>query len=431
MKHKDKLILKNLTPIQKKYYNDTHRFSITSAGRRSRKTIISMAKLENRALDRSLIEKNCRYFHAAPVWGQAKKIFWDLLKKNTKMFWVKNPYETDLIVFLINGIEIHVTGLDKPSRIEGQPWHGGHITEMPNTKPKIWGEHIRPLFSDTNGFCFLDGVPEGKGDDYYDMVLHACGGAIPQTMPNGVGAYGENPQDPEWAFFTWLSADVLTEAEIISAKIGVDERTFRQEWEGSFESMEGRAYYNFSKENLKLCKYKEGQTVHIGMDFNVNPMTAVFGHIESDEYHQFGEAYLKNSNTFEMARHIAELFPIDKVTIYPDSTGNARESNAWKTDLQILRDYGYYIRAKSTNPYVRDRINAVNSLICSMGGKRRYFANPETCPKTINDLNRVERLPDGRENKKQEEQGLVHISSALGYLINFNFPVLKQEISTK
>jgi hypothetical protein len=66
-----------------------------------------------------------------------------------------------------------------------------------------------------------------------------------------------------------------------------------------------------------------------------------------------------------------------------------------------------------------------------MGGKRRYFANPETCPKTINDLNRVERLPDGRENKKQEEQGLVHISSALGYLINFNFPVLKQEISTK
>jgi len=426
----DKLILKNLTPIQKKYYNDTHRFSVTSAGRRSRKTLISMAKLENRALEDYLkYNDNRRYFHAAPTRQQAKDIFWEKLKKNTKIFWTRQPSETELTVFLLNKIEIHVVGLDKPERIEGREWHGGHITEFGNIKSGAWEENIRPLFADTNGFCYIDGVPEGR-NHYYDRALYAAGGVIPKTVPKQ-GGYAENPTDSEWAFYTWFSSDVLTESEIISAKNDLDERTFRQEYEGSFESIEGRAYYNFSKENLKMCKYNENETVHIGMDFNVNPMTAVFGHIFSDEYHQFGEAYLKNSNTFEMARHITELFPINKVIIYPDSTGRAMESNATESDLQILKNKGFYICANSTNPYVKDRINAVNSLICSMDGKRRYFVNPKTCPKTINDLNKVERLPDGRENKKQEQQGLVHISSALGYLVSYNFPFVKPRITTK
>jgi len=429
MSFEDKLILKGLTPIQIRYYNDTHRFSVTSAGRRSRKTIISMAKLENKALEDSVLNKGRRYFHGAPTRAQAKAIFWDKLKKNTKPFWIRKPSETELIVFLINGIEIHVVGLDKPERVEGQEWYGAHITEFGNIKAGAWEKNIRPLFSDTHGFCYIDGVPEGH-NHYYDRALYAAGGVIPKAVPMH-GGYAENHTDSDWAFYTWYSADVLTPEELKAVKNELDERTFRQEYEGSFESVEGKAYYNFSKENLKFCKYQKGKTVHVGMDFNVNPMTAVFGHIISDEYHQFGEAYLRNSNTFEMARHLEERFPVDEVIIYPDSTGNAMESNASKSDLQILRDKGFLVRANAANPYVKDRINAVNSLICSMEGKRRYFVNPETCPKTINDLNRVERLPDGRENKKQEEEGLVHISSALGYLIAYKFPFKKEKISVK
>jgi len=212
----------------------------------------------------------------------------------------------------------------------------------------------------------------------------------------------------------------------------MDERTFRQEYLGSFESYEGLAYYSFGKDNLKDCQYvpevKEGHRkqkniIHIGMDFNVNPMTATFNHIYSNDIHQFGEAYLINSNTFEMRDHIKEKFPIEQCIIYPDSTGRAMESNASESDLAILKKAGFQVKARPSNPYVKDRVAAMNSKIRSDDGKCHYFVNAKDCPKTIEDMNKVETTSDGRLNKKQEEQGLKHITDAQGYLIHYLFPV--------
>ena len=417
--------LHSLTPIQIKYYKDNHRFAITSAGRRSRKTLISMRKLFIRALLESNIEHGRRYFHGAPTRSQAKQIFWKRLKIETKPFWIKAPSESELIVFLIRGIEIHVVGLDKPERVEGTPWHGGHITEMGNTKAGIWGEHIRPLFSDTNGWCMIDGVPEGE-NHYYDLALYAAGGAIPETE-SYIGAFAEFE---EWAFFSWFSADVLTEAEIKAAKQELDVKTFNREYKGAFTSYQGKAYYNFSNKNLKMVQYQKGKYVHIGIDFNVDPMTAVFLHIDSDEISQFGEAYLINSNTREMVEHIKDLFPVGECVIYPDCTGAARSTTATKTapsDIAILKNAGFTVKAHKANPHVKDRLDSVNCKIKTADEKIHYYVNPEECPKTINDLNRVERLPDGRENKEQEKLGLVHISSALGYPVTYLFPIRRGE----
>ncbi|MCK4818741.1 hypothetical protein KA005_23415, partial [bacterium] len=61
----------------------------------------------------------------------------------------------------------------------------------------------------------------------------------------------------------------------------------------------------------------------------------------------------------------------------------------------------------------------------------RYKVNPQACPKTINDLNKRESLADGRLDKKQEtEQQIGHISDALGYLISYNFPIIKGGVLT-
>ena len=413
--------LRNLTPIQTAYLNDwTHRFITLPSGRRSRKTLLSMRKV----LLHALRNPDHRYFHGAPTRQQAKSIFWKRLKDNTRLFWAKAPSETELYVTLLNNTEIHVIGLDKPERIEGQPWNGCHITEIGNVKETAWPENIRPVLSDTNGFAYLDGVPEGI-NHYYDLALYAAGGALPKTQPIK-GAYSENLSDPEWAYYHWFSSDVLTPAEMAAVKMQLDERTFRQEYEGSFESYEGLAYYAFSNENLKNCEYNPLETVHIGMDFNVNPMTAVFTHIRSDDVFQFGEAYLNNSNTYEMRDYINERFKTGNVVIYPDSTGKSEHSNATQSDLAILRKAGFRVRAKESNPYQRDRIAAVNSKLRAGNARAHYFINPENCPKTINDLNKVESLPDGRLNKKQEELGLVHITDALGYLVAYLWPVRKQ-----
>ncbi len=410
--------LSPLTPIQKLFLQDEeHRFQVTCSGRRSRKTLIGRRKTFLRAL-----ERKGRYFHGAPTHKQAKSIFWDDLKRYTK-YLRRSKSESDLWVKLINGSEIHVVGLDAPERIEGQPWHGCHLTEFGNFKPNAWESNIRPVLSDTNGWAIIDGVPEGRAGGYYPLCLYACGGALPERNEAIKGAIGTNVDDPDWIYYHWFSSDVLPASEIAAARRTLDDRMFRQEYEGSFESTAGLAYYAFSATNLKRLKYDPQKAVYVGMDFNVDPMSAVFFHIENDTILQFGEAYLRHSNTYEMRDEIKSRFPVSMVTIFPDSTGEAESSKATKSDLAILRLAGFKVKAHKSNPKVKDRINAVNARIRTTDGQIHYFVDPVACPYTVKDLNMVERLPDGRENKKQEDEGLVHISSALGYPIAYMYPV--------
>lgn len=406
----------NLTPIQIQYCLDDHRFIVNPAGRRSRKTLIGKKKLLVRSL-----RKPGRYFHGAPTHKQAKDIFWESLKRDTKGLMVDKS-ETGLCVKLKGGSEIHVIGLDKPERIEGQPWHGCHITEFGNLRGmEAWSSNIRPVLSDTGGWAILDGVPEGR-NFYYDLALRSCGGVIPESR-KGCGSHATGSE--EWAYYHWFSSDVLSPSEIEAVKQELDERTFRQEYEGSFETYEGLAYKEFGEHNLDSSLKEDSHIISVGMDFNVDPMTAVIGHIKGDSFHQFGEAWLNNSNTFEMRDHLIDRFNNpQRIVIYPDSTGKSSSSNATKTDLQILKEAGFSVRAKPSNPLQKDRINNVNSLIKDRGLKTRFKINPLTCQKTVNDLNKRESLPDGRLDKKQEAQSQIgHISDALGYLISYNFPI--------
>lgn len=378
-----------------------------------------------KTLIRSLRKKG-RYFHGAPTHKQAKDIFWQRLKDSTALF-RHTKSESELVVKLHNDSEIHVVGLDRPERIEGQEWHGCHITEFGNLKGiEAWNSNIRPVLSDTKGWALLDGVPEGR-NFYYDLALKACNGAIPTTVKHD----GAIVRNGEWAYYHWFSSDVLTAEEIEAVKNDLDDRTFRQEYEGSFESYEGLAYKDFGVHNLDRNLVEDfNAVISVGMDFNVRPMTATLGHIKGDSYHQFGEIWLENSNTFEMRDKLIEKFKNPaRVVIYPDSTGKNAESNAKETDLAILEKAGFTVHAKSVNPRQRDRINNVNSFLKDRQSNTRYKVNPKTCPKTINDLNKRQSLSDGRLDKEQEKQSMIgHISDALGYLISYKFPIIYGEI---
>jgi len=300
--------------------------------------------------------------------------------------------------------------MDKPERIEGQPWDGGVLDEYGNMKEKAWYEHVRPALSDRQGWCWLIGVPEGR-NHYYDLALDAAGGGIPAAVP-GEGVQRLNRAEG-FGYFHWFSADILPGEEIENARRHLDERTFRQEYEGAF-----------GEHNLARVDYDTNDYVHVGMDFNVNPMTATLGHIEKGQvYRQFGEAYLRNSNTYEMRDHLLERFQRRQVIIYPDSTGKRETSNARESDLAILEAAGFTVRARSANPPQKDRVATVNSMCRAAAGNIRYFVNPESCPETIKNLQIRERYDDGRLDKDQEEQGIGHIDAALGYLMWYNWPV--------
>lgn len=388
------------------YFESPHRFNVVPAGRRSGKTELAKRKLIMRALYGSEFRKP-RYFAAAPTRDQAKRIYWDDLCALMPPRDVKDIRATDLLIRLRTGAEIVIVGMDRPERIEGSPWDGGILDEFANMKPNAWQANIRPALADRNGWCDLIGVPEGR-NHYFDTYQRAV------TSMETFGAASE------WGAYTWKSATVLSAHEIASAKADLDERTFRQEYEASFETYSGVVIYAFDRAlSVKPCPMRPGVPLHVGMDFNVNPMSATVWQEEGEITRQVGEVVIPTSNTDDMCDELARRYSINgsvgHITVYPDPAGVQRRTSAQgRTDISILRDRKFGVRAMSSHPLVRDRINITNSRFCTVDGTRRAFVD-SSCRKSIECYEKLSYREGTSEPDKSS--GFSHIVDATGYYL--------------
>lgn len=385
-----------------------HRFNVVPAGRRSGKTEIAKRRLWLALLKGSAFGPP-RLFAAAPTRDQAKKIYWDDLKRMAPRFMLDGePRESDLIIRVQGGGELHVVGMDKPERIEGQPWDGGVLDEYANMKEEAWAANVRPALSDRRGWCDLIGVPEGR-NHYYEKWL-----AAKEMMATAGDA-------SEWGAFTWLSSSVLPESEVDAARRDLDPRTYRQEYEASFEGYSGVVYYAFDRAfNVRPCEYRPELPLHVGMDFNINPMSATVHQLHGDGAaavdHQVAEVVLDTSNTDEMADHLMRVYSrggdVSHITVYPDPAGHQRRTSAQgRTDISILRSRGFNVVALSSHPKVRDRVNCGNARYCNAAGERRSFIDP-SCRLTIQ---AAERLVYGQDGEPDKTGGFDHLMDARTY----------------
>ncbi|HBD10828.1 MAG TPA: hypothetical protein DCZ13_01700, partial [Porticoccaceae bacterium] len=222
------------------------------------------------------------YFAAAPTHDQAKKIWWDDLKKLTfSSVHPKQPSESERKIYLPNQTEIHVIGLDKPQRIEGVPWTGGVIDEIADVKENAVSEHIMPALNtvsplrpDYRAWCWFIGVPDGL-NHYYEMAQ-----------------YAENSGDPEWGLYRWDSADILPPDVIEAAKRTMSARQFRQEYCASFETATGRIYDDYGPDNYT------SETIHLHEqlmwmhDQNYTPLSSAIGVKRDDALYLLDEIVL-------------------------------------------------------------------------------------------------------------------------------------------
>ena len=420
---------------QQAYRASGHRFNVVPAGRRSGKTYFAKMKLIIRAL-RGTSFDTPRFFAAAPTRDQAKRIYWSDLKAMVPRSLIGDTSETELRISLVNGAEIWVVGMDKPQRIEGTPWDGGVLDEYANMKPQTWGENVRPALSDRRGWCDLIGVPEGR-NHYYE--LHHSAQA----------AMTEYADDSEWGAFHWTSAEVLPPEEIEAAKRDLDELTFQQEYEASFLNFSGRAYYPFDETtHCARLAYDPKLPLAFCFDFNVEPGVAAVcqeqllpsGHAGTGV---IGEVHIpRNSNTPAVCRKLVEVWSAHEgaVRCYGDATGGAKGSakvmgSDWDLVKQGLR--GTFrdrlsFRVPKANPAERARINAMNTRLKAGEGTIRLMVDPSKAPNVVKDLEGVQLLAggSGEINKKADER-LTHISDAVGYYVNAEFPTTDRRTHVK
>jgi hypothetical protein len=425
-------------PVQAALWLSKHRFNVVPAGRRSGKTeICGKRKLVLRALMGGKWP-DWKGFAAAPVRAQAKRIYWNDLKNLVpKSLYAKPPSESNLIIYLINGSEIHVLGMDKPERIEGTPWDHGVLDEYGNMKKSTWPEHVRPALADRKGTCDFIGAPEGR-NHYWDLWN--------RTKEDTTGT---------WGGYHWISADILDVEEIEQAKKDLDELVYQQEFEGSFIVFTGAAYYNYN-EDIHVGKYRQyynpAEPLVFCFDFNVAPGTASViqeiqhwpnGYVSIADRTVtaiMGEAYIKsNSNTVRICKKLIEEWGEHEgyVFCYGDVTGGAKGSakiagSDWdliKGELQPVFGDRLKFRVPSANPRERQRVNAVNSRLLNTFGDPSFVIDGQHAEHVVKDFEGV-RVDDAGEIDKKRDLNLTHLSDGIGYYIHKEFPIRKYEEST-
>ena len=391
-----------LTPPQSRIFEDDTRFRVVVAGRRFGKTFLSTAELLNRALSKP--DQNVWY--VAPTYKAAKEIAWDMLSEQIPPDYITSKNETSLTIALLNGSTIALKGAEKPDNLRGRSLDFVVLDEFADMRKEAWYEVIRPSLSDRQGSAALFiGTPKGR-NHFYDLY--------------GKGVDG----DEGWKSYqyTTIEGGNVPPEEIASAKADLDDRTFQQEYEARFVSYSGVIYYAFKREESVIRHDADRSVIHVGMDFNLDPMSAVLMTRKGDTLHVFDEIVMFGSNTDEMVAEIRTRYGNGTIVIYPDPASRQRKTSAGgRTDLSILQNAGFEVRVRSSHAAVRDRINSVNSRLLSKDGHRRLFVDPK-CKKVIESL---ERHTYKEGTSQPEKDGFDHMNDALGYAVEYLFPIRK------
>lgn len=376
------------------------RFVACVAGRRFGKTFTSVASLVRAAVK----APNQNVWYVAPTYGAAKEICWTMLINAIPAEYIAKTNETSLTIRLINGSYIALKGAEKPNLLRGRALNHVVLDEFSEMRPETWYEVLRASLSDRNGSCLFIGTPKGR-NHFYDLWAKAKDGA------NGWESFQ----------YTTLDGGNVPPEEIESARNDLDERTFKQEYEAAFVTYSGLIYYGFSREDSVLAIDDDSGTLHIGMDFNLDPMSAVICIRKGGTLIAVDEIVMYGSNTDEMVAEIISRYPRRNIIVYPDPASRQRKTSAGgRTDLSILQNAGFSVKAKNSHALVRDRINAVNSRLLSSDGERHLYISPK-CKQTIKSLER-QTYKEGTSIPNKED-GYDHMNDALGYLVEYLFPV--------
>jgi PBSX family phage terminase large subunit len=391
-----------LSKAQETVTLDTHRFRVVVAGRRFGKTHLAIRELAYHAR-----WPNQEVIYVAPTYKMAKNIVWKKLKnKMMDLNWVQKQNETELKLELKNGSTIALKGADNYDSLRGTGNHFIVLDEFADIDPEAWFETLRPTLADTGGRALFIGTPKGIGNWSYELFQNAL-------------------EDPDnWCSFQYTTVDGgnVPQSEIDQARKDLDERTFRQEFLATFETFAGRIYYSFDRNsNVQDETTLNTDIIHIGMDFNIDPMSVVVAIRKGEILHVIDEIRMFSSNTQEAVDEIKSRYPKSKVWCYPDPAGSQRKTSAGGvTDLTILQNAGFVVKAPRNHTPVRDRINAVNSRLCSSSGQRHLFISP-TVKYTIEGLERHSYKEGSTQPDKSS--GYDHMMDALGYMVDYLYPI--------
>lgn len=398
-------------------WKSAHRFKVVAAGRRWGKTQLGRTWLFKQAMAHG----RGRYWYVAPTREDAKDIMWADLKAACHPSWLaEEPREGDLSLLLTNGAELRLWSAEKGDSLRGRPLKALVMDEYADMDTAVYHEILRPSLADFRAPALFIGTP--KSFNHFHALWER----------------GQDENRPMWASWQFKSLDnpFLDPAEIEEARRDTDPRTFRQEWEANFEAIAGRAYYAFYRgTHVHPVQLERALPICVSFDFNVQPAVAIVGQKQGDECRVWREVWIEHAGgeaTKASASKVRDLLQsvnwMGPVRVYGDPAGQAAKTTG-PSDHQMVREVlnGYPITWCIANkaPHVRDRVAAVNARCETMDGQHHFRLDP-SCKRLQSDLEQVTFADNGELDKKTNEL-LTHMSDALGYWVEREFPAVRRE----
>jgi len=190
--------------------------------------------------------------------------------------------------------------------------------------------------------------------------------------------------------------------------------------EGRFVNLTtGTVYSAYDRERCRSHEtIKTNEPLFIGQDFNVGAMASTIYVRRPNGWHAV-EQLTGIYDTPALIKTIDSRFDGHQITIYPDASGASRKTvNASTSDIALLSQAGYRVKAPNKNPAVKDRIMSVN------GGFERgeLWVNDRACPDVTACLEQQAYDKNGEPDK---QGGFDHQNDATGYMPAFEMPIRK------
>ena len=388
----------NLLSHQLDYAMSKGRFTGLIAGYGSGKTFAEIARYINMA---SIRQGNCKMFIGAPTYRLLKdnnipKFIAEFDNLGIKYNYLKSDQIIEVLTPQVKG-EIMFRTMDNPEKIVAYDVTDAQLDEfdtLPLEKQRaVYEKIIARMRGCSDATLGITTTPEGYKYTHKLFEDDKIGKLI-------VAKTGDN---------TYLSKEY--EAML---RDQYDTQRQAQYIDGKFVDLNNdKAYYSF---NRILHTYEKDRPlpkqIYIGIDFNVNPMTATISEYDGNILWTFDEFWIENAGTQEMCNVIKARYPFEQfseVYCYPDMTGDSRHTSATTTDIKILVKEGFKIIG-THNLKQTERVKIVNNTL-----DKQKAAIHTRCKHLITDLVQVGWTDNNLLDKSNPK--LTHTSDGYGYVI--------------
>lgn len=287
----------------------------------------------------------------------------------------------------------------------------------------------------------IDTMPMDRANTAWNKVIARMRLTIPGTV-NGVGVtctpegysfvYHKFKKDPTASYSmvqasTYENEEYLPEDYIESLLETYPAALVEAYINGEFVNLQsGSVYYTFNRQTHHSSWVpRPSEPIHVGMDFNVFDMCAS-AHIKREGKIVAIDEFFGLRDTPDMCDALKEAYPDHQITIYPDASGKGTSSkSASLSDIKILKDAKFNVKALNKNPLIKNRVASVNKQF----EKGKYLINTDRCPELT--LAFEQQAYDRKTGQPEKDGHLDNRVDGPGYLIHYLYPIAHRSAKAK